>query len=154
MRYVILAIVLCGFWVVFSHQLKPFYIGTGLFSVILTVALMWRIDIPKSTISWRFIYRFPLYLFWLAYQAVKESTIVAIQIWRIKPNIQPQFVEVKSVQKTDLGFTILSNSITLTPGTVSISIDKNKALSHALMDMGAAGLNEGDMDKKIARLVA
>ena len=64
-------------------------------------------------------------------------------------NISPTLVELPLEQKTDLGKAIYANSITLTPGTVSVSLSNDKVLVHALSKEGAADLETGQMSKTI-----
>ena len=45
---------------------------------------------------------------------------------------------------------IYANSITLTPGTVTVSVEPETLLVHALTREGAAGLKEGDMERRVA----
>ncbi|CAK8162968.1 multicomponent Na+:H+ antiporter subunit E [Candidatus Xenohaliotis californiensis] len=60
-----------------------------------------------------------LYIPWLLWQIILSSLKVATLIWR-KASINPMIIETKPNSKTNLGITMLSNSITLTPGTISI----------------------------------
>jgi multicomponent Na+:H+ antiporter subunit E len=48
----------------------------------------------------------------------------------ITGNINPGMVKVKTEMKTDLGIIMLANSITLTPGTLSVDIDENTNTLH------------------------
>ncbi len=52
-------------------------------------------------------------------------------------------------QTTDLGRVIYANSITLTPGTVSINVEDGRIEVHALSREGMAALEEGDMDARV-----
>ncbi len=60
----------------------------------------------------------------------------------------------KASQKTVLGQVIYANSITLTPGTVSLSVDNNEIEVHALSKEFAEGLQSGEMDRRVATLDA
>ena len=55
-------------------------------------------------------------------------------------------------QKTDLGRTIFANSITLTPGTIAVEINKETILVHALENQSLEDLKKGDMDKRVTHL--
>ena len=60
---------------------------------------------------------------------------------------------VKASQKSELGKVIYANSITLTPGTVSIDIDGSYISVHALTRDFAADLRTGDMDRRVTNFV-
>ena len=68
--------------------------------------------------------------------------------------INPSVIEVKATQETELGQVIYANSITLTPGTVTIDIDKDIMIVHALTRSAAEGLESGDMDRRVSALEA
>jgi multicomponent Na+:H+ antiporter subunit E len=59
---------------------------------------------------------------------------------------------VPAVQRTDLGRVVYANSITLTPGTVSIIVEEDTILVHALTPEGAADLAGGEMGRRVARM--
>ncbi|MEO8164427.1 MAG: Na+/H+ antiporter subunit E, partial [Betaproteobacteria bacterium] len=63
--------------------------------------------------------------------------------------ISPTLVRVSTTQKTDVGRTVFANSITLTPGTISIEVGRESILVHALTRAGASGLAQGDMDRRV-----
>lgn len=66
--------------------------------------------------------------------------------------ISPQLVTIKPSQKTNTGIAVHANSITLTPGTISIDIENNQLLVHALSSHTAQGVLNGDIDKKVTNL--
>tara|TARA_B100000927_G_scaffold204432_1_gene165842 strand:- start:490 stop:687 length:198 start_codon:yes stop_codon:yes gene_type:complete len=61
-------------------------------------------------------------------------------------------VRVPLSQSTELAKVIYANSITLTPGTVSVEIEGNEIIVHALTQELMDGLIEGDMDKRVTHL--
>ncbi len=61
-------------------------------------------------------------------------------------------IEFKSSQKTELGLVIFTNSITLTPGTVSVDIEDDKIIVHALNAELARGVLNGEMDSRVTAL--
>ena len=60
-------------------------------------------------------------------------------------------LKVKATQKTDLGRVIYANSITLTPGTVTVRIEGSRFLVHALTEKAACDL-PGAMERRIANI--
>ena len=57
-------------------------------------------------------------------------------------------------RKTPVGVATYANSITLTPGTITIEVNRRERelLVHALTKAGADGLAEGEMDRRVARM--
>ena len=88
---------------------------------------------------------------------LKEIVVSSIQVSRIilspKLQIQPQFITVKSLARSDVGQVIFGNSITLTPGTMTSSISESGDVTvHALTQDGADGVLQGSMNLKVALL--
>ncbi|MEJ2094972.1 MAG: Na+/H+ antiporter subunit E, partial [Gammaproteobacteria bacterium] len=89
---------------------------------------------------------------WLLKEIIRANIDVSRRILSPRCDISPTVVKVKSSQKTTVGRVIYANSITLTPGTVSMSIDNDLILVHALSAEGAAALDEGEMDRRISMI--
>ena len=66
--------------------------------------------------------------------------------------VNPQLFRVKATQRDDLGKVIYANSITLTPGTVTVDIDGDEFLVHALSDSTKDDLETGEMDRRVTAL--
>ncbi|MCH2546258.1 MAG: Na+/H+ antiporter subunit E [Alphaproteobacteria bacterium] len=96
----------------------------------------------------------PLYWLWLFKEMIKSGLSVTRAVWSPWHKITPNFAWVPSTQHCDLGRTIFANSITLTPGTVCVDIDKKKAFVHALEQASVDDLNEGTMDRSVTRLTS
>ena len=91
-----------------------------------------------------------LYGPWLIWQIVKANVDVARRILHPALPIRPHVVLIRAGQKTDLGRVIHANSITLTPGTVTIDLEGDDLTVHALTDEAAAGLASGEMDRRVS----
>ena len=90
------------------------------------------------------------YLPWLIKEIIKANYDVAKRV--ISPNlrISPCLFEAPVSQKTDLGQALYANSITLTPGTVSVDLAPNMIQVHALHQGSADGVLEGEMDARVS----
>ena len=66
--------------------------------------------------------------------------------------ISPTIATVQASQKTALGLVLHANSITLTPGTLSIDVDDGAIEVHALAAESLGPLHEGEMDRRVAKL--
>ncbi len=147
-----LALVLFALWLLLSGHYVPLLLGLGAISVLLVVTITLRMDVvdreghpihlsPKALLYWP----------WLAWEIVKSNVDVARRILSPTLPISPTVIRLKASQKSELGKVIYANSITLTPGTVSIDIDGDKIEVHALTREAAQALRTGDMDRRITR---
>jgi multicomponent Na+:H+ antiporter subunit E len=96
--------------------------------------------------------RLPVYWAWLALKVVKSNLDVTRRIWTPGKSISPTVVRLKLSQQTALGKVIYANSITLTPGTVTLAIEDDEILVHALTRADAAALETGEMDRQVREL--
>ena len=92
-------------------------------------------------------FRLLIYTPWLIWEIVKANIDVSLCVLGVK-SISPRLIRVPSSQKTAIGQTIYANSITLTPGTISLDVRDNQILVHALTAGTAEGLADGNMDRK------
>ena len=93
-----------------------------------------------------------LYWPWLLWEIVKANLDVTKRVLGFAP-ISPTMVRIKATQKTDLGLVTFANSITLTPGTISIDVEQDGyILVHALSHDGAKGVSDGEMDRRVTAL--
>ena len=133
-------------WIVLSGLIDPFHIGLGVISSALVTWLSSDLlfeDRSKSIlIRCKQAFRLPSYLLWLLWQIVLAN----IHVLKISfsPNlndeIQPQLVKFRTGLKTDFQKYVLAQSITLTPGTVTLDIKGDVFLIHAISDHAAKGL--------------
>jgi multicomponent Na+:H+ antiporter subunit E len=94
------------------------------------------------------------YLAWLGKEITKANIDVAKIILDPALPISPVMVRVPATQTTDVGKVIYANSITLTPGTVSVEVMDDEILVHAITSEAAEGLADGDMDSRVDAIEA
>ena len=99
-------------------------------------------------LTWRAL----TYMPWLTMEIIKANIDVARQILSPSMPITPTLLRVKASQTSDLGQVIYANSITLTPGTISVDVANGEILVHALSRAGAESLLEGEMDRRVTRM--
>jgi len=117
------------------------------------MAISARMDrIADSPRRYRLGLRPLLYLPWLAWEIVKANIDVARIILNPRLPINPRLIRVPAPQKTAVGQVMYANSITLTPGTISLDVRNNQVLVHALTEEAAQGVLSGDMGRKVAAL--
>jgi len=97
--------------------------------------------------------RFIKYLPWLIYQIVLANVHVAKVALHPKMNdlIDPHIIRFKTKLKRDISLVTFANSITLTPGTITILIRDGYYLVHSL-DMKVAGDLPGEMEERVAHI--
>jgi len=78
--------------------------------------------------------------------------LVVKHIWLGNTTISPTLKTIKASQKTDIGKVIYANSITLTPGTVTVNLEGDQIMVHALLRESIEGLQAGEMDRRVTRL--
>jgi multicomponent Na+:H+ antiporter subunit E len=146
----IFALILAIVWFAFSGNFQIFYLTLGLSSIILVFITIRKMhDTPEHTWVHYFNWRLPVYLVWLIYEIIKSAIEVSTYIWQKNPDIQPEFLWIESHQTDVVGTTIYASSITLTPGTVSVKINKNKIYVHSLTENAREGLRSNIMAKKV-----
>ncbi len=157
MRFTISFIILFAFWILLSGNFDAFHLTLGVISTL--VVTFWTGDMlvvnSNLPIAARvtLLCRFAIYTVWLLWQIVIANFhVVYVALHpRMEEILEPQMVEFKTVLKTDLAKFVLANSITLTPGTVTVRIEDGVFLIHALTDHTAAGV-PGDMEKRIQQI--
>ena len=92
------------------------------------------------------------YAIWLAKEIVESNIEVTRVILSRKLAIRPRMIRVKASQQSEIGRVILANSITLTPGTVSVDMQGERIWVHALSFEGAEEDLSGDMDRRVCAL--
>jgi len=144
--------VLFGFWLTLSGYLEPFLISAGAASAAAVVWLAHRmalIDREGHPIHLRS--RILTYLPWLFREIAKSAWDVTKIILNPRLPITPAMLRVKASQHTTVGVVTYANSITLTPGTISVEVSDGTILVHALTRQGAEALATGYMDRRVLR---
>lgn len=140
-------------WLFLSGHYDLFHIFLGVASVVLILVMNRRRESASSqllqSIRWGRVLR---YLPWL----IKEMVLSALYVMRVvlapRMPLNPHLVSFKSAQPNDVAKVILGNSITLTPGTLTIDIDQQEFVVHALTYSLATGLLNETMQTKVASL--
>ncbi len=152
-RYVILALLLLMAWILWSGYLKPLLLGLGVFSSVLVVYLDYRMRLKDTHfLDGRFLLRLVRYWGWLAREVLRSSLDVTRIVLSPKLPISPTVAEFKTRCTLATDRALLGNSITLTPGTLTIQIADGHFVVHALTEAGARDILAGEMDRRVAAL--
>ena len=142
-------------WLVWSgHFANPFLLVLGGLSCLFSLYISQRMRIvdEEGAPVQLGIRPFTTYAPWLTKEIILSNIAVAKIILSPKMPLQRCLVNVTANQKTALGKVILANSITLTPGTVSVGMDENQIAVHALSSDGAEEDISGEIDRRVCRL--
>lgn len=151
MKTLSFGVLLFVFWLLLSGHTTPLLLGLGLVSVVLTLLLAKRMDIiDHESYPVRLSPKLPGYYIYLFKEIILANIDVIKRILTFgKPSIKPQLVKLPLPQKTDLGRVIYANSITLTPGTVSVELSDKEITVHALSKDAVEDLATGKMADSI-----
>lgn len=141
-------------WLLLSGIFTPFLIAAG-FGSALAVVLVTRHmnttgdDTQPIRLRWG---AFAAYHPWLVREILYSAWDVTKRILDPRLPITPTLVEFAPAQTTDIGLVIHANSITLTPGTITVEAEHGRLLVHALTREAAASLAGSEMDRRCAAL--
>ena len=143
------------FWFLLSGYFEILLILLGVVSVLTILWIANRMDkIDHEGHPIHLTLRTILYWPWL----FKEIIITNIEVARIIISrdmpLTLSIIKIRSTQKTELGQVVYGNSITLTPGTVTLGIDKDIITVHSLTLGTAFDLKSGNMDRRITNIEA
>lgn len=138
------------FWLLLSGFFTAFLMSAGAGCALAVVWFSRRMDVvdaeghpihlgPKALIYWP----------WLLKEVVKAAWDVSKIILHPSLPISPTLVRFKPTQKTVVGLVLHANSITLTPGTITIEAERQEFLVHGLTRSGANGVIDSEMDRRV-----
>ncbi len=147
-----LLIAMALLWLVLSgHYDSTLLLSLGGGSAVFAVFLAWRLHIlDDETSPYHKLPRFFIYWPWLLVEVIKANIIVVRTILSPVMVLTPRMVRVKTLPGTDMGKVLLANSITLTPGTVSVDIDRDEIIVHALLKELTAKEGFAEMARRCA----
>ena len=152
-RSIGLGIALFVLWLLLSGIYTPLLIVLGIFSSALVAWIAHRMNVADHEgfpihFTWKAITYWP----WLLWEIVKANIDVSRIIIKKEPSISPILFRIPANQSTELGQVTYANSITLTPGTVSIAVGEGMIDVHALTKEAADDLKTGRMNERACRL--
>lgn len=139
------------FWVLLSGFFTAFLLSAGAACALAVVWFARRMDVIDAEghpvqLGWRIV----AYWGWLSKEIVKSAWEVSKIIVDPRLPISPALVKFKPSQRTTVGLVIHANSITLTPGTITIEAQSGEFLVHSLTRAGAEGVTTGEMDRRVS----
>ena len=156
MRPVLLFLALLAFWVLLSGRTTPLFLTMGVASALivtrfgvplLTEVLGSPADTPKVDLL-----RLALYIGWLLTRVPPAAFDVALSILLPSRTPRPGVVHFTTGLHSPAARTLLANSITLVPGTMTLSVDGGEFVVHALSARAAEDLASAEVQRRIARI--
>ncbi len=150
------------FWLVLSGRFQPFYLITGAITCLLVcyfniemftdfrpTGKTGRLSITTALkAGWHFL----AYIPWLALQVFRDNLQVAYMVIHPRMPIDPGAIIFNTGYKRPLSQVILANSITLSPGTMTVMLEDNHYLVHMLLPASCGNLVNGKTQNKVARI--
>jgi multicomponent Na+:H+ antiporter subunit E len=151
-RFISLTLVLFAFWLALSGHYAPVLVAAGLASACFCAVAARRMRSLDDE-------GHPLYLVlgaltyypWLVWEIVKSAWSVTKIILHPALPISPTITRIRATQRGAAAIATYANSITLTPGTLTIGVNGNELIVHALTRNGALDLEAGHMDRRVTQ---
>jgi multicomponent Na+:H+ antiporter subunit E len=140
------------FWLALSGHYTPTLVAAGLASAMMCALAALRlrmVDADGHPIH--LLGRALRYYPWLLREMVKSAYRVTKVVLHPKLPISPTMTTLKTSQVTAAGIATYANSITLTPGTLTVSVRDGELVIHALTRADAIELEAGDLDRRVTR---
>ncbi len=149
-------LLLLATWAVFSAKFDAFHLGLGALSSLivtwLSQDLLFRDRDKGLPARLSEAMRFIGYAFWLLWEIVLSN----VHVFKLamtkqgEEEMSPRVVKLKTKLKSDFAKFVYANSITLTPGTITIQINGNEYLVHAISEMVEKDLKSGEVERRVA----
>ena len=129
-----LAILYGSIWIAFSGHFDFLLLSFGVISVLVVLYTLRRMRITDETpIKFQInLFSFAAYSFWLIKEILKSNITVSKTILSPQIKIKQNMFNVPLSPKSEAAQVIFANSITLTPGTITVETEKNSLLVHSL----------------------
>jgi len=159
--YILSFIILFAFWFIFSGRTDLFHLCLGLISVLTVIYfskdLFFNNNIKHGFKRFKEISRLPKYFLWLVYEIVNSNLYMLKLVFSrdINNAIDPVILEFdSSILNDDLSRVLFASSITLTPGTLTVSLVDKHYIVHSISPKLVADLSAspGNMEKKVAKI--
>jgi multicomponent Na+:H+ antiporter subunit E len=154
MPFIVTFTIMFGFWLIFSGKFDLFHLTLGVISCAMVAAFSHDLLFPAG-LKIDFLYtwiRFAGYIPWLIYQILLANLHVLRLCFhpRMMDLIDPHIIEFNSRLDSDIARTTFANSITLTPGTITVNVSLLGRFTVHCIDFPSSKPLPGDMERRIA----
>jgi len=153
-NFVATFVMMIAFWALLSGKFDTFHLSLGVICSMIVAYLSHDLLFANVRVGdGRVIaQRFLRYIPWLLREIVTANFYVAYLALSPKMPIDPQIIRFKTKLESDISWVTLANSITLTPGTITIDIEDREFMVHALDRKVAGDLDTGEMEDRVAHI--
>jgi len=149
-------LILFGIWLLLSGRLDLFHITLGILSCMIiafySCDLLFAHPIHRTMpVIW---FRFCMYIPWLLYQIFLANIHVMRLVLhpKMRDLIDPKIITFESRLKSDMSLVTFANSITLTPGTITVYVSVYGRFSVHIIDQASGEPLPGEMERRIAKV--
>ena len=136
-------------WLLLSESFGLFHMGLGL---LVAVGVAWfntdrsisRSAFPRLRIVWYFV--------WLLSRILQSGFHLSVLILHPALPIDPRLIRYRTKLRDEAGIVLLGNSITLTPGTITVEVESQDLVVHAMDDTSAEDVTSLQFEPQIAGL--
>jgi len=153
-NFVATFVILMAFWALLSEKFDAFHLSLGVICSLIVAYISHDLLFANVRVGdGRIIaQRFLHYIPWLLREIVTANFHVAYLALSPRMPIDPQVMTFKTKLESDISWVTLANSITLTPGTITMDIEEREFVVHALDSKVAADLDTGEMEDRVAHI--
>ncbi|MDI1472247.1 MAG: Na+/H+ antiporter subunit E [Thermodesulfovibrio sp.] len=152
-REIVTFLILFLLWLIFSGMFDAFHLALGVVSCLIVTLISGDLIFQNERFTMNHIkegIRFIKYLPWLIYQIILANIHVAYLVLHPKMPIEPIIIAYKAKLKRDISKVVFSQSIILTPGTITMDIVDDTFIVHCISKKVADDLFTGEMEQRIA----
>lgn len=143
-----------GLWCILSGRFDAFHLGLGVVACGLVALLSGDLLFPEGTGGLlRRVLGFLGYLPWLFLEIFKANLHVMYLVFhpRMREIIDPRIIRFRSVLRHEISLVTLANSITLTPGTITVYVSVDGHFKVHAIDRASAEALPGEMERRVAK---
>jgi multicomponent Na+:H+ antiporter subunit E len=136
-------------WLLLSESFDLFHMGLGLLAAL---GVAWfntdRTTSRSAILRLRIFWYFP----WLVGRILQSGFHLSVLILHPALPIDPKLIRYRTKLPEEAGIVLLGNSITLTPGTITVEVNSQDLVVHAMDDKSADDVTSQRLEQQIASL--
>lgn len=154
MGFILTAVIMFSFWMLLSGETGFILVLSGVVSSLLVAHMSHDLIFGKVDINsgFRRIIAVLKYIPWLMLQIIISNIDLVYRTLHPSMPIDPAIIKTKNNLRTDLAMVLFANSVTLTPGTVTIEVSENEFIIHAIDRKAEAEMADCEMQKRVKRI--
>ncbi|MDO4739670.1 MAG: Na+/H+ antiporter subunit E [Eubacteriales bacterium] len=144
-----------GLWILFNGRADADVLITGAGAALLIYLFTWKIvglTPARELRGWKRTGKYLRFFGYLFVEILKANRQVARLVLDPKCEMEPQLITLRTKCREEMSRVLLSNAITLTPGTITVGQDEDKLVVHALDKETAQGLEDNGFERRLAEM--